>query len=268
MRSQVLLKRGDIAGVQRATLRRSRRTRRMGARELALRFIALRLDRDLREYEGRDGGRLPHRLHTSHRRSQRSQTHLQSLEEQFTAAMDAAHLFGDHAFRKWPKGSEYRSPVNRALFESWSTVLADYELRTLAEHKAQIIEATRAAFSTNRSTCRRSRQRRIWRAYACASKSPRISSRRPARDLAWPSDRNFKRFLSLDLEMRALTVLTGINGGGKTSVLHALLLARQASSGSPPPDFVQLNGPFGLQLGGARRIPSRLEHRTKGSRSR
>ena len=49
--------------------------------------------------------------------------------------------------------------------------------------------------------------------------------------------------------MRPLTVLTGLNGGGKTSILHALLLARQSSAGSPPPDFVQLNGPFGLDLG-------------------
>ena len=61
--------------------------------------------------------------------------------------------------------------------------------------------------------------------------------------------RNFKRFLQAELPMKPLTVLTGLNGGGKTSILHALLLARQASSGSPPPDFVQLNGPFGLELG-------------------
>ncbi len=61
--------------------------------------------------------------------------------------------------------------------------------------------------------------------------------------------RNFKRFLQAELPMRPLTVLTGLNGGGKTSILHALLLARQASSGSPPPNFVQLNGPFGLEFG-------------------
>lgn len=61
--------------------------------------------------------------------------------------------------------------------------------------------------------------------------------------------KNFKRFLQAELPMRPLTVLTGLNGGGKTSIIHALLLARQASSGSPPPDFVQLNGPFGLELG-------------------
>lgn len=61
--------------------------------------------------------------------------------------------------------------------------------------------------------------------------------------------RNFKRFLDAEVQIRPLTVLAGLNGGGKTSVLHALLLARQASAGAPPPDFVQLNGPFGLELG-------------------
>ncbi|RKG94954.1 AAA family ATPase [Corallococcus carmarthensis] len=60
---------------------------------------------------------------------------------------------------------------------------------------------------------------------------------------------NFKRFRKLEIDLRDLTVLTGINGGGKTSILHSLILARQASAGAPPPDFVQLNGPQGLQLG-------------------
>ncbi len=66
--------------------------------------------------------------------------------------------------------------------------------------------------------------------------------------------KNFKRFLQVDVRLNPLTVLTGLNGGGKTSVLHALLLARQASAGAPPPDFVQLNGPFGLQLGEAQDV--------------
>lgn len=60
---------------------------------------------------------------------------------------------------------------------------------------------------------------------------------------------NFKRFLDVEIALGPLTVLTGLNGGGKTSVLHALLLARQASAGRQPPDFVELNGPFGLSLG-------------------
>jgi predicted ATPase len=62
---------------------------------------------------------------------------------------------------------------------------------------------------------------------------------------------NFKRFRSLSVDLRALTVLSGLNGSGKTSLIHALLLARLASVGSPPPAVIPLNGPFGLALGEA-----------------
>lgn len=58
---------------------------------------------------------------------------------------------------------------------------------------------------------------------------------------------NFKRFRSLDLPLRSLTVLTGLNGSGKTSAIQALLLARLASRARA----VQLNGPYGLALGDA-----------------
>jgi predicted ATPase len=64
--------------------------------------------------------------------------------------------------------------------------------------------------------------------------------------------RNFKRFTSLDLPLAPLTILTGINGGGKTSVFHALLLARLASEQGG--NEVPLNGPMGLSLGAARDV--------------
>jgi predicted ATPase len=62
--------------------------------------------------------------------------------------------------------------------------------------------------------------------------------------------RNFKLFKSLDLPLRQLTVLTGLNGAGKSTVLQALLLARQAAE-DPSAHVVQLNGPYGLSLGEA-----------------
>jgi predicted ATPase len=64
------------------------------------------------------------------------------------------------------------------------------------------------------------------------------------------SIRNFKCFESLDLQLRPLTVLTGINGSGKSTVLQALLLARQAAE-NPGNQVVKLNGPYGLALGEA-----------------
>ncbi|QRK11767.1 DUF3696 domain-containing protein [Archangium violaceum] len=62
----------------------------------------------------------------------------------------------------------------------------------------------------------------------------------------------FKRFSSCALDFAALTVLTGLNGAGKTTILQALLLAREASTTGA--STVPLNGPFGLELGSAEDI--------------
>jgi len=64
------------------------------------------------------------------------------------------------------------------------------------------------------------------------------------------SVRGFKRFSSLTLPLRSLTVLTGPNGTGKSTVVQSLLLARQAARRSSG-EFVLLNGPDGLALGEA-----------------
>lgn len=60
----------------------------------------------------------------------------------------------------------------------------------------------------------------------------------------------FKRFGEVTLRTAELTVLTGMNGAGKTSVVHALLLARQAAV-TPERNYVELNGVDALQLGEA-----------------
>ncbi|WHO73920.1 DUF3696 domain-containing protein [Rhizobium sp. BT03] len=57
----------------------------------------------------------------------------------------------------------------------------------------------------------------------------------------------FKRFRSEKLEFRPLTILAGRNGSGKTSTIHALLLAFAASQRGD--GVAELNGPFGLELG-------------------
>lgn len=61
--------------------------------------------------------------------------------------------------------------------------------------------------------------------------------------------RRFKRFRSLDLSIGDLTVLTGLNGAGKTSIIHALLLFRHAAIGTV--HGIALNGPSDLSLGEA-----------------
>ena len=62
--------------------------------------------------------------------------------------------------------------------------------------------------------------------------------------------RGFKRFTSAELSFRPLTVLTGLNGTGKSTAIQALLLARQVAA-DPLAKVVQLNGPYGLALGEA-----------------
>lgn len=62
----------------------------------------------------------------------------------------------------------------------------------------------------------------------------------------------FKRFAFCTLDCRPLTVLTGLNGAGKTSTIQALLLAREATLTST--GTVALNGPFGMELGSAQDV--------------
>ncbi len=59
--------------------------------------------------------------------------------------------------------------------------------------------------------------------------------------------KGFKRFADQAFDFRQLTVLTGMNGGGKSSVIHALLLTQEASQNNQA--TIALNGPYGLELG-------------------
>jgi predicted ATPase len=60
---------------------------------------------------------------------------------------------------------------------------------------------------------------------------------------------NFKCFRECVFEFRPLTLLAGFNGSGKSSLLQALLMMRQALVGGE--DHVRLNGPYFLRLGQA-----------------
>lgn len=65
--------------------------------------------------------------------------------------------------------------------------------------------------------------------------------------------RSFKRFTDASFVMRPLTVLTGLNGTGKSTTIQSLLLVRQLSD-APDGGVVQLNGPYGLALGEAHEV--------------
>ena len=48
-----------------------------------------------------------------------------------------------YAFRKWPCDAERRNPINRALFESWGTVLADHDETTVRAGKEELVKRAR-----------------------------------------------------------------------------------------------------------------------------
>ncbi|MGH3874603.1 MAG: DUF262 domain-containing protein [Pseudonocardiaceae bacterium] len=73
-----------------------------------------------------------------------SDAQLDELAERFRLAMvNAYEIFGDHAFRKWPYGTEWLSPINRPLFETWSIVLSRYETADVAARQNDIVRVAR-----------------------------------------------------------------------------------------------------------------------------
>ncbi len=46
--------------------------------------------------------------------------------------------------------NERQSPLNRALFDSWSVALAEQDLEKVSARKAEIVDAVREAFSSDR----------------------------------------------------------------------------------------------------------------------
>ena len=56
--------------------------------------------------------------------------------------------------------------------------------------------------------------------------------------------KNFKSHLFSEIDLRKLTVLTGINGCGKTSLIQSLLLLRQTNMKGRLRDGLDLNSPL------------------------
>ncbi|MFF3892838.1 DUF262 domain-containing protein [Streptomyces sp. NPDC001812] len=74
----------------------------------------------------------------------------EQLMADFDRAMKNAQLlFGEHAFRKWPLGVNGKNPINRALFETWSIVLASYEPEDLTQRRDAIVEAARRLMTSD-----------------------------------------------------------------------------------------------------------------------
>jgi hypothetical protein len=69
---------------------------------------------------------------------------LEELYAAFISAMRKCYVvFGQHAFRKWPVGTESRNPINRPLFESWSYAVGNFEDADLLLRADDIVAAAR-----------------------------------------------------------------------------------------------------------------------------
>ena len=115
---------------------------RMADREVALRFVGFRLftPDDYAQHGSFDEflGFVTKQLDNP------ADKNLDRLRADFVRGMTNCYaVFGDYAFRKWPWDSERRNPINRALFESWGTVLADRDETTVLAGKEELVERAR-----------------------------------------------------------------------------------------------------------------------------
>jgi len=114
--------------------------KRMAAREVVLHFLAFKLI-SFNEYDQEEFDTFLN--DTMKKINRMSDSDIQNLKESFFRAMNIAiDLFGKDAFRKRKDVKASRSPVNKALFESWSvslSCLSDDRVKLLQERREILI---------------------------------------------------------------------------------------------------------------------------------
>ncbi len=130
-----------------------RDNKRMSDREMALRFCAF-YTIPVEEY-ARSSSLDAFLLQFTRLIDQRSEhvgrnVDLTKTKDAFERAMQNCHeIMGRGAFRRWPRDSSRRGPLNRAIFESQAIALADHTLAELLPHKHAIQNAFRDLFSNS-----------------------------------------------------------------------------------------------------------------------
>lgn len=116
---------------------------RMVDRELVLRFCAFRL-LGLDAYNGAMDPYLDEAAAWIDDPGRTSQEDLDRLAVDLRIAMLCAHdVFGEHAFRKWPNGTDRLFPLNRPLFESWAVAFAEAARSQVSIDSEQIVRGAR-----------------------------------------------------------------------------------------------------------------------------
>ena len=121
--------------------------KRMADRECVLRFLAFRM-RSPSEYNQSDFDNFLHQtMRDLNDESIVDNAQLNVLENDFYRAMDySRQVLGKWAFRKYYGKNYYLSPINKALFESWSVNLADVnssDFEILLSKKEALLEKFR-----------------------------------------------------------------------------------------------------------------------------
>ena len=125
--------------------------RRMVDRELALRFVAYWC-------HGPEGYLRSDSLESFLLRVNRSlddereidDAALIDIRSAFERGLTLAHeVFGEHAFRKWPKGIDRLAPINRALFETWAVELARADRAVVRENCERIRDLARQGMASD-----------------------------------------------------------------------------------------------------------------------
>ncbi len=111
---------------------------RLADREIALRFVAFRqfTADDYARFRGFDEflGMVTDKL------DEATDEHLDCLRDEFIRGMMNCYaVFGEYAFRKRSSDPSRKNPINRALFESWGTVLADYDEAKVLQSKVPLV---------------------------------------------------------------------------------------------------------------------------------
>jgi len=151
-RSRMFLKQlGEDADFVAATGASLKHHPRMADREVALRSVAFRLF-SVEDYA--KSGTLDDFLGkaTEHIDSVLTDDQLRDVHVVFSRGMRHAKIaFGDNAFRKWPRDAERRYPINRALVETWGTVLADFDESRVVERQEQLVQRARDLMTDDRT---------------------------------------------------------------------------------------------------------------------
>lgn len=124
---------------------------RMADREVALRTVAFRLF-TVDDYV--KAGTLDDFLGKATARIDSDLTDDQLLQIRLAFSQGMRHAkvaFGDYAFRKWPHDADRRNPINRALVETWGSVLADFPEARVRERRDALITRARGLMTDDLS---------------------------------------------------------------------------------------------------------------------